>query len=141
MTPERLDIDQLPGYALRRAANAMIGRLAERLSGLDIRVSEATAMILVNNGDCLTASDIARALDIRRTNMVPMLKRLEDRGLIERRALDGKSQALMLTAQGEKVLAAARQEIAAFEAELIARVPEPHREHLLPALQALYLPP
>ena len=55
-----------------------------------------------------------------------------------RAPIDGKSQGLALTADGEARLAAARAIIEGFEAELIARVPEEHRAHLLPALEALW---
>ena len=36
----------LPGYALRRAANAMMAELGERLSGEGLRVSDATVQML-----------------------------------------------------------------------------------------------
>jgi DNA-binding MarR family transcriptional regulator len=70
--------------------------------------------------------------------MVPLLKKLEDAGLIERAPIDGKSQGLSLTDAGVARLAGAREVIDAFEAGLLARVPEKHRAHLLPALDALW---
>ena len=53
-------------------------------------------------------------------------------------AIDGKSQGLRLTAAGLQRLAEARKVIEDFEAELIARVAPEHREHLLPALNAIW---
>ena len=75
-------------------------------------------------------------LDIQRANMVPVLKRLE--GLIERVPIDGKSQGLELSQAGRARLGEARKVVEAFEAALLARVPEEHRAHLLPALEALW---
>ncbi|WP_284124313.1 MarR family winged helix-turn-helix transcriptional regulator [Parerythrobacter aestuarii] len=138
MTSQPIRLDTLPGYALRRAANAMMAELGERLAPMGLRISDVTAMILISTGSDVTASDLARMLDIKRTNMVPLLKRLEDADLVHRRALDGKSQAIDLTEAGSKVLEQAQAEIETFEAGLLQRVPEEHREHLLPALQALY---
>lgn len=138
MASQGLELDQLPGYALRRAANAMMSELGERLDPLDLRVSDVTVMILIDEGADVTASELARRLDIRRTNMVPLLKRLEDRALVNRRALDRKSQAVVLTENGRTVLAQAVKEIVAFEDALLDRVPKAHRAHLLPALRALY---
>lgn len=138
MTSQPISLDTLPGYALRRAANSAMAELGERLAPLGLRISDVTVMILIASGSDVTASDLARMLDIKRTNMVPLLKRLEDAELVRRRALDGKSQAIDLTEAGTKVLDQAQTEIETFEASLLQRVPEEHRPHLLPALQALY---
>ncbi|MEO6041031.1 MAG: MarR family transcriptional regulator [Croceibacterium sp.] len=131
-------LPQFPGYALRRAANAMAAELSARLAALDLRQSDASALILVGANPGITASAIGRALDIQRANMVPLLKRLEDARLIERAPIDGKSRGLDLTEHGRSRLAEARGVIEAFEAELLARVPPEHRAHLLPALEALW---
>ncbi|MDP3675780.1 MAG: MarR family transcriptional regulator [Novosphingobium sp.] len=128
----------LPGYALRRAANAMMAELGERLVGESLRVSDATVLILVGAKGRPTASRIGQTLDIRRANMVPLLDRLEAAGLIAREPIDRKSLAIVLTPAGETKLRRVRGIVAAFERELIERVPAEHRDHLLPALDALW---
>jgi len=127
-----------PGYALRRAANATAGELAGRLAEVDLRQSDVSVMILIGENPGITASAVGRAVDIQRANMVPLLKRLEDAGLIARKPIDGKSQGLELTAPGRATLARARAIVEAFEGELLQRVPPEHRAHLLPALEALW---
>jgi DNA-binding MarR family transcriptional regulator len=127
-----------PGYALRRAANASAAELAARLAPLGLRQVDASVLILIEASPDVTASALGRQLDIQRANMVPLLKRLEDSGLIERKALDGKSQGLALTARGAAARGQAMAIIESFETELLARVPEQHRAHLLPALNALW---
>ena len=131
-------LPSLPGYALRRAANATAAELSARLAEHGMRQSDVSVLILVAENPGVTASAIGRALDIQRANMVPLLKRLEDAGLIDRVPIDGKSRGLDLTPHGRDRLAAARAVVEAFEAELIARVPPEHRAHLLPALEALW---
>jgi DNA-binding MarR family transcriptional regulator len=131
-------LPNFPGYALRRAANATAAELAGRLGEMGLRQSDVSVLILIGENPGVTASAIGRALDIQRANMVPLLNRLEDAALIERRPLDGKSLGLHLSPRGAKHLAEARAVVEAFEADLIARVPEPHRPHLLPALEALW---
>ena len=126
------------GYSLRRASNAMMAELAQRLTAVDLRMADATVLMLIEANPAITASRIGRALDIQRANMVPLLKRLEDTGLVARAPIDRKSLGLTLTEAGAARLAEARAAIASFEADLIARVPEPHRAHLLPALDALW---
>ena len=107
-------------------------------AGLGLRQSDVSALILIAENPGVTASAIGRALDIQRANMVPLLNRLEELGLIEREPIDRKSRGLVLTAHGRERLAEARRVVEDFEAELIARVPEQHRPHLLPALEALW---
>jgi DNA-binding MarR family transcriptional regulator len=127
-----------PGYSLRRASNAMMAELGQRLIALDLRMADASVLMLIEANPKITASAVGRALDIQRANMVPLLKKLEDAGIVERSPIDGKSQGLSLTATGHDRLADARALIERFEADLIARVPEAHRPHLLPALDALW---
>ena len=128
----------LPGYALRRAANVTAAELAGRLAEVRLRQSDVSVLMLIEANPGVTASAIGRQLDIQRANMVPLLKRLEDAGLIDRVPIDGKSRGLELTPSGRERTAAARQVVETFEAELIARVAPEHRAHLLPALEALW---
>src|SRR5690242_10647575 len=129
-------LPSLPGYALRRAANATAAELAARLAETGLRQSDVSVLMLIEANPGVTASALGRQLDIQRANMVPLLKRLE--GLVDRVPIDGKSQGLELTAQGRARLGEARQVVEAFEAALLARVPPEHRNHLLPALEALW---
>lgn len=131
-------LPMLPGYALRRAANACAAGLGVRLATLDLRQSEASVLILIGANPGVTAAALSRQLDIQRANMVPLLKRLEEAGLIDRAPIDGKSQGLALSERGTERTAAARAIIDAYEAELLARLPAVHRPHLLPALAALW---
>ncbi|KUR77233.1 MarR family winged helix-turn-helix transcriptional regulator [Novosphingobium sp. FSW06-99] len=129
---------QRPGYALRRAANAMMGELSRRLATIDLRIAEASVLLLVDRRDDVTASEIGRVLDIQRANMVPLLGRLEVAGLIERKPIDGKSQAVLLTALGHQRRAEADAITTTFEDDLLARIAPEHRDHLVPALGALW---
>lgn len=127
-----------PGYSLRRASHAMMAELGERLTGVGLKMADASVLMMIEANPAVTASQIGRTLDIRRANMVPLLKKLEDCGLIERAPIDKKSQGLSLTEAGAARLAEARKLIDAFEARLLKRVPAEHRAHLLPALDALW---
>ena len=129
-------LPNFPGYALRRAANATAAELAHRLVEVGLRQSEVSVLMLIDANPRVTASAIGRQLDIQRANMVPLLKRLE--GLVDRVPIDGKSQGLELTESGRARLSEARTIVETFEAELHARVPAAHRDHLLPALEALW---
>jgi DNA-binding MarR family transcriptional regulator len=127
-----------PGYCLRRANNAMMAELGSRLAPLEMRQTDASALILIGANPGVTASALGRRIDIQRANMVPLLNRLEEAGLILRAPIDGKSQGLELTKEGREKLAAVLAVIEEFERELLERVPLEHRDHLLPALKTLW---
>jgi len=129
---------ELPGYALRRAANAMMSELSARLAEIDLRISDASVLLLLSGERTMTSSDIGRMLDIQRANMVPLLNRLEAAGLIAREPLDRKSMAIVLSEGGRDKLKQVRRITTAFENDLMQRIPAEHRDHLLPALNALW---
>lgn len=112
--------------------------LSERLAREDLRVTDATILALIGEETRVTSSQIGKTLDIQRANMVPFLARIEAAGLIAREPIDKKSIGLVLTEAGRRKLERVREILDRFEAELIARVPEEHRAHLKPALDALW---
>lgn len=136
-TADTSGLFQLPGFALRRAANRMMGLLSLELAEFDLRISDASVMMLVADRTDMTSTEIGKHLDIQRANMVPILNRLEDAGLIRRDPIDRKSMAIVLTDQGQRTLAKVSETINRFERELIERIPEQHRPHFVPALLAL----
>lgn len=138
-TTTRHPLADLPGFVLRRAANVMMGELSGRLAELDLKISDASVLLMVSGRRDLTSSEIGKLLDIQRANMVPLLNRLESAGLIAREPIDRKSQAIVLTDQGEARLEAVRDVTGAFEDDLMQRIPEVHRDHFMPALHALIL--
>src|ERR1700751_2910359 len=128
----------LCGYLLQRAASSALGELNERLAPLGLRHAGVALLMLVEARPGITQSQAGRTLDIQRANMVPFVARLEGLGVIRRRQVDGRSQALELTSRGRALLARARRVVAAHEAELIERVPEKLRPMVLPVLMALW---
>jgi DNA-binding MarR family transcriptional regulator len=130
----------LSGYVLRRASAAAITELNERLAPLDLRHADVALLMLVESSPGVTQSQAGRVLDIQRANMVPFVGRLEARGLLRRRRVDGRSQALELTSAGRMLLLRARRAVEAHEAVLLARVPERLRPLVLPVLLALWRP-
>lgn len=128
----------LPGYSLRRAAAAVMAEFVARLEPLGLRLSDVSALLLVGANPGVTASQLGRMLDIQRANMVPMIARMEAARLLLRQPIDGKSHGLRLTEIGQARLAEAQRVIHGFEAELMERVPQAHREHFKPALDALW---
>lgn len=131
---------KLAGYVLRRASAAALAELNERLAPLQLRHAEVAMLMLTQSAPGLTQSHAARVLDIQRANMAPFVARLEARGWLKRRQVDGRTQALDLTRRGRMVLGRARRVVEAHEAALLARVPDKLKPMVLPVLMALWGP-
>ena len=137
MSSEPHPLTALPGFALRRAAQTMMAELGRALETVELKISDASVLLLLEGRDDMTSSRIGDLLDIQRANMVPLLARLEAAGLIERVPIDRRSAAIVLSKAGAERLAATQAIIETFERGLLERIaPEP-REHLMPALHAL----
>jgi len=128
----------LCGYVLRRASLCALAELNEGLAPLKLRHADVAMLMLVQSSPRITQSEAGRILDIKRANMVPFVARLEERGVIERQQLDGRSQALGLTRRGRMLLERALRVVDAHEALLLGRVPEKLRPVVLPVLLALW---
>ncbi|MDF0541056.1 MarR family transcriptional regulator [Sphingobium sp. H39-3-25] len=89
------------GYLMRRASAVMMAHLGSALAVTELRPVEATIIVLIGANPGCTQSDIGRALGIKRANMVPLIAGLCEKALIERERVDGRSQALTLTPEGE----------------------------------------
>jgi len=129
---------KLSGYVLRRASAAALAELNQRLARLKLRHADVAMLMLIESSPGLTQSEVGSVLDIQRANMVPFVARLEGRGVLQRRQVDRRSQALDLTRRGRTLLLRARRVVAAHEAALLRRVPEKLRPMVLPMLMALW---
>ena len=132
---------ELPGYVLKRASAANLSELNQRLEPLRLRHGDAAFLLLIEASPGTNQSEVGRILEIERANMVPLVARLDARGWIEKRKVDGRSSGLFLTSAGRSVLARTRAIVDEHEAALIRRVPAKLRPHVLPILMAMWSRP
>lgn len=109
---------QFPGYNLRAASIAAMARLSEIIAGLDLKISDASILIVIQANPGCRQSEIGKALSIVSANLTPKLQRLEERGLISRSRLDGRANSLKLTRKGAATATACLDAMIAFEAKL-----------------------
>jgi DNA-binding MarR family transcriptional regulator len=128
----------LPGYALRRAAATIQAEFAALLEPLGLRPTDASILVLIDANPGITQSALGLNLGVQRANMVPLVARLEDNGYISRIAVDGRSFGLELTKAGAEVCGTIKEAIKIHQQQINARIPEVHRDHLVPALKALW---
>ena len=111
LTPglDRGVLPSLLGYVLRRTQSAVFADFAATFSraGEALTPGEFGLLVLVERNAGLSQMALARALGIDRSTLVPILNRLQARGLLVRRdsPTDARTHALGLTPSGEKALA------------------------------------
>lgn len=131
-------LSSLPGYLLRRASTAALTELNQRLGDIEINHADASLLMLIGHNPGVTQSEAGRVLGIQRANMVPLIARNEGRGWLIRQQVDGRSQGLSLSPEGEVMRRRARGVIDSFEARLMERVPQELRQHVVPILRHLW---
>jgi DNA-binding MarR family transcriptional regulator len=127
-----------PGYLLRRVSVAAMADVARRLKTLELRPAEATVVLIIEANRNITPSMVGRMADIATPNMVPLLAKLARRGLIARKAVDGRSHGLSLTGEGLAIARKAKKAIETHERALWGRIPNAQRTTFLAALRALW---
>ena len=131
-------LENYPGYALRRASAATMARLARRVAALELRVTEASVLMVIDVNPNITQRDIGQMLAIASANMAPLVSRLADRELVDRQPVDGRSHGLVLTNMGRSVVAKVKKAVAKHEEELLSKIPPAQRKSFLAVLRTLW---
>lgn len=140
--PEPVDLGPLPdrvGYLLRRAQVAVFADLFEAFAGQDITPAQYSVLCILHRNPGIRQGRVAEALGIKRTNFVPLVNRLQARGLARRAPVpdDGRAAALFLTEAGERLADWLDRVVAAHEARMEARLGPGGRQQLMALLGRL----
>jgi DNA-binding MarR family transcriptional regulator len=131
-------LSKLAGYSLRRASAAMQAEFAVLLQPMGLRPTDASMLVIIGANPGISQSTLGQSLAVQRANMVPLIARLEENGYIARKALDGRSFGLSLTPSGEETCDQVAAVMDLHQQRIMDRIPEMHREHLVPALRCLW---
>lgn len=120
---DELKFDILPGlvgYQLRLAQLAVFGDLAAEMKDFDISPGRFGVLVLIGANPGMTQSQLAAATQLDRSTMVAVIDHMEARSLVKRRPspTDRRSNALVLTAEGEKLLRQLKRRIKLHEARI-----------------------
>lgn len=132
-------LQEVIGYALRRAQGAVYSDLSVALARISLRPLQYTLLLMVNENPGASQSGVCEALGIQKANCVPTMSELERRGLIIRRksASDARSYELHITNKGKRILQRAGEVQSSHEQRLIERIGIDGREQLLRLLGKL----
>lgn len=137
LQPLELPFSNFPGFCLRVSSSRTMAELTEILSHHDIRIVEATLLILIwRNPGCLQRA-AGDALNIASANLTPIIHGLSKKGWVRKQRIDGRSNGLFLTESGCSLAQTAFAEMQIFEEGLLRRIPKSLRAPFLEALSYL----
>jgi DNA-binding MarR family transcriptional regulator len=127
----------LIGYQLRLAQRAIFADFADAMAGAGISPGLFGVLEIIDANRGLTQQALADAAHLDRSTVVSVLDKLEDRGLVERRAADRRSNGLHLTAEGARLLRALRRKVASHEKRVVGNLTERERGQLVSLLRKI----
>ncbi|ACO77658.1 transcriptional regulator, MarR family [Azotobacter vinelandii CA] len=139
-SPLDSSLDDLIGYALRRAQLKVFQQLVGRLAAFDLRPAQFTALAIIAQNPGLMQADLARALAIEPPQAVVLLNKLESRGLALRVRCkpDKRSYGIFLSKAGETLLKQLREVAALSDQEATAALSAEERQQLIGLLHKIY---
>ena len=143
-TQPDLEIDTAPlqglvGYAARRASMVLLERFMTQMAPLDLRPVPFTLLSLIGANPGITSTQLCTELAIQSSNLVGLVKQLQDRSLIRRQPhpCDGRAVGLHLTPAGRVLLSRASQVAAQADRQATARLTDAEVRKLLSLLQKI----
>jgi DNA-binding MarR family transcriptional regulator len=141
-TPSLINpLEDLLGYQLRRASQAMLGDLASALDDLALSPTRVSVMELIASNPGITQSRIGQILAVERANMAPITAKLKKRGLVRPSRADGRSYGLHLTPVGKALMKTIRKRIANHENKFWKDAKVAERDAMVAFLKCLWKAP
>jgi len=124
MAGQRKDL----GVAFSRLTRAMLELELPLLRGRDLEMWDYAVLNQLAEGPAPTQGDLAAAIGRDPTRLIPILDRLEEKGLLQRVVdpADRRGRTVVLSVTGRELLADCKQDIAGVEQSLLAQI-EPDR--------------
>jgi len=98
-------LDELVGYAVRRAQLSIYEDFAAALAAEDITPQRFSSLVIIGNNPGISQTRLAEVMGIARSGVVSIIDRFEETGLVERQSSDDRrSYNLHLTREGQKQL-------------------------------------
>ena len=137
---EAPDLGVLPGligYQLRLAQRAIFADFADTVGEGAISPGLFGVLVVIGENPGLTQQALANAAHLDRSSVVTVIDKLEDRGLVERRAADRRSNGLFLADKGATLLRGLKREVVRHERRVVQNLSTRERAQLVALLQRI----
>ena len=134
-----IDIDQQPGYAIRRLHQISVGVFLQETGELGVTPVQYAALQVVGNQPGIDQRTLARGIALDTSTTGGVIDRLEARGWLERRLSpqDRRARLLYLTPAGEQGLADTLPAMLRAQEQILAPLTERQRTEFMRLLQLL----
>ena len=130
-------LNKLLGYQVRRASFNIMRDLNYVLVELDLSPALASVMIIIESNPGVKQIEIGQLLDIKRANMATIIAKLDERELIQRSAVDGRSYALTISTTGLDTVTRLHSLIAAHEKRLAGAINSSEKAQIIETLSSI----
>ena len=137
MTPDLGVLPGLIGYQLRLAQRAIFADFADTVGESGISPGLFGVLVVIGENPGLTQQALANAAHLDRSTVVTVIDKLEDRGLVQRRAADRRSNGLYLADKGAALLRGLKRKVAQHERRVVQDLSARERAQLVALLQRI----
>lgn len=134
-------LDELVGYAVRRAQLSIYEDFAATMEAHDITPQRFSSLVIVENNPGISQTKLAEVMGIARSGVVAIIDGFEKAGLVERQASgDRRSYSLLLTMAGARQLKQYKQAVKAHDDRISAALTPAEKKKLRALLRKLCAP-
>jgi DNA-binding MarR family transcriptional regulator len=120
----------LVGYQLRLAQRAIFADFAETVGAGGVSPGLFGVLVLIEANPGLKQQRLAEAAHLDRSSLVPVIDKLEARGLVERRAADRRSNGLYLTSAGTALVRSLKRRVQQHERRVVGGMSQREQREL-----------
>jgi len=130
-------LDEFVGFHLRVAQIKVFRDFERELADLGVTPASFSVLEVLRSNPGATQSKLAHAVHLDRSSIVPMLDKLEGRGLLSRRTstTDRRNNHIFLSREGETLLGAAMRRVREHERRVTAKLTAAEKKALLTLLE------
>ncbi len=132
-------LPELVGFHLRRAQSAMFQHFASNVADGEISPGHFGVLVLIETNPAMSQSALAKALNVDRSSIVPVINALEGRGLVSRtkKPDDRRTHELNLTAKGRTKLKAFKKSVIRHDSEITSGLTRTEKAALIKGLSRI----
>lgn len=131
-------LDDLIGYAVRRAQLSIYEDFMRTLAAEDVTPQRFSSLVIIDSNPGISQTRLAEVMGIARSGVVSIIDRFEESGYVERKdAGDRRSYHLHLTRDGQKQLRRYKKAVLEHDARISSALNAAEKEQLKELLRKL----
>lgn len=134
-------LDELVGYAVRRAQLSIYEDFALALAAEDLTPQRFSSLVIIENNPGISQTRLAEVMGIARSGVVSIIDRFEQSGYVERKESgDRRSYNLHLTRAGQKQLKKYKNVVREHDQRVVQGLSGEEKQQLIGLLRKICLP-